>query len=93
MPTHNDSADMKRTRRLFMLRVPNRVTPETNTLQNRKIVIPPITQSVREAMSEVYVHQDEQVTTKKAPYSPGMDVMIPATFARMPIRISQNPVA
>ena len=23
---------------------------------------------VREAMSEVYVHQDEQVTTKKAPY-------------------------
>ena len=22
----------------------------------------------REAMSEVYVHQDEQVTTKKAPY-------------------------
>ena len=55
--------------------------------------MPPITQSVREAMSEVYVHQDEQVTTKKAPYSPGMDVMIPATFARMPIRISQNPVA
>jgi len=24
--------------------------------------------SVREAMSEVYVHQDEQLTTKKAPY-------------------------
>ena len=25
--------------------------------------------AVREAMSEVYVHQDEQETTKKAPYS------------------------
>ena len=24
--------------------------------------------SVREAMSELYVHQDEQVTAKKAPY-------------------------
>ena len=24
--------------------------------------------AVREAMSEVYVHQDEQETTKKAPY-------------------------
>ena len=26
--------------------------------------------AVREAMSEVYVHQDEQETTKKAPYLP-----------------------
>ena len=67
IPTHNDSAEMKRTRRLFMLRVPNRVTPETNTLQNRKIVMPPITQSVGEAMSEVYVHQDEQVKQRKLP--------------------------
>ena len=32
---------------------------------------------VRKAMSEVYVHQDEQVTTKKAPYLPNSIKMFP----------------
>ena len=32
--------------------------------------------TVREAMSEVYVNQDEQVTTKKAPHLQSLNVLV-----------------
>mmetsp|Transcript_10255 Transcript_10255/g.21640 ORF Transcript_10255/g.21640 Transcript_10255/m.21640 type:complete len:86 (+) Transcript_10255:733-990(+) len=52
-PTHKDSAEMKRTRRLFMFRSPKREIPDTRTLQKRNMVIPPSTDAIDFATMEM----------------------------------------
>ena len=39
-----------------------------NPLGGLTLKLAPVVAPVREAMSEVYIHLDQQVTTKKAPY-------------------------
>ena len=90
-PNANESPMMKRLRRLRMLSPPTMEIPDTNTLANKKVVIPPKTESGIEVMTPAILYSYCEQRNRREEL-PTVAVNVPI-LEKTPMRISQTPQA